>query len=109
MPVQVDLGRYHQQAEGKDRVTSSKMVTNWVKTSEDIANNVQEVRGHLAAFKQWIDGVCVQVVSRVNIVLDTIDEEAKNLKTVSAEVRSLPDSDEELKVTVSNIWCRLTF
>ena len=46
MSVQVDLGRYHQQAEGKDRVTSSKMVTNWVKTSEDIANNVQEVRGH---------------------------------------------------------------
>ena len=108
MSVQVDLGRYHQQAEGKDRVTSSKMVTSWVKTSEDIANNVQEVRGHLA-FKQWIDDVCVQVVSRVNIVLDTIDEEAKNLKTVSAEVRSLPDSDEELKVTISNIWCRLIF
>ena len=43
----------------------------------------------------------MQVVSRVNIVLDTIDEEAKNLKTVSAEVRSLPDSDEELKVTIS--------
>ena len=43
MSVQVDLGRYHQQAEGKDRVTSSKMVTNWVKTSEDIASNVQEV------------------------------------------------------------------
>ena len=37
----------------------------------------------------------------MNIVLDTIDEEAKNLKTVSAEVRSLPDSDEELKVTIS--------
>ena len=53
--------------------------------------------------------MCVQVVSRVNIVLDTIDEEAKNLKTVSAEVRSLPDSDEELKVTVSNIWCRPIF
>ena len=108
MSVQVDLGRYHQQAEGKDRVTSSKMVTNWVKTNEDIANNVQEVRGH-SAFKQWIDDVCVQVISRVNIVLDTIDEEAKNLKTVSAEVRSLPDADEELKVTLSNIWCRLIF
>ena len=104
MSVQVDLGRYHQQAEGKDRVTSSKMVTNWVKTNEDIANNVQEVRGH-SAFKQRIDDVCVQVISRVNIVLDTSDEEAKNLKTVSAEVRSLPDHDEELKVTISNIWC----
>ena len=50
--------------------------------------------------------MCVQVVSRVNIVLDTIDEEAKNLKTVSAEVRSLPDSDEELKVTINNILHR---
>ena len=84
------------------------MVTNWVKTNEDIANNVQEVRGH-SAFKQRIDDVCVQVISRVNIVLDTIDEEAKNLKTVSAEVRSLPDADEELKVTISNIWCRFIF
>ena len=53
--------------------------------------------------------MCVQVISRVNIVLDTITEEAKNLKTVSAEVRSLPDADEELKVTISNICCRLIF
>ena len=45
----------------------------------------------------------------MNIVLDSIDEEAKNLKTVSTEVRSLPDADEELKVTVSNIWHRPIF
>jgi len=74
---QVDLGRYHQQAESKDRVTSTKMVTNWMKTSDDLARSVEEV------------------LSRVNIVLDTAEEESKNLD--SLKLNSCSIEDEELK------------
>ena len=75
---QVDLGRYHQQAESKDRVTSSKMVTNWMKTSDDLSGSVEEV------------------MSRVNIVLDTAEEESKNLD--SLKLTSCSTEDEEFKV-----------
>ena len=76
----VDLNRYHQQAEKRDRITSTKMVTNWVKINEDLANNVQEV------------------ISRVTIVLDTIEEESKNLQNTSREICKLPEHDLELQV-----------
>ena len=76
--MKVDLGRYHQQAESKDRVTSTKMVTNWMKTSDDLARSVEEV------------------LSRVNIVLDTAEEESKNLD--SLKLNSCSIEDEELKV-----------
>ena len=41
---QVDLARYQEQSENRDRITSSKMVTNWIRSDEDLVNNVQEVR-----------------------------------------------------------------
>ena len=56
------------------------MVTNWVKINEDLANNVQEV------------------ISRVTIVLDTIEEESKNLQNTSREICKLPEHDLELQV-----------
>ena len=56
------------------------MVTNWVKTNEDLANNVQEV------------------ISRISIVLDTIEEETKNLQITGSEIIKVPDQDLELQV-----------
>ena len=56
------------------------MVTNWVKTNEDLANNVQEV------------------ISRISIVLDTIEEETKNLQNTGSEIIKVPDQDLELQV-----------
>ena len=39
----MDLAKYQEQSENRDRITSSKMVTNWVRSDEDLVNNVQEV------------------------------------------------------------------
>ena len=77
---QVDLSHYHQQAESKDRITSSKMVTNWVRVGEELESSVGEVS------------------SRVNIVLDTVQEEIRNLANISAEISKLESEDSELEV-----------
>lgn len=61
------------------------MVTNWVKTNEDLANNVQEV------------------ISRISIVLDTIEEETKNLQNTGSEIIKVPDQDLELQVNSKEI------
>ena len=58
------------------------MVTNWIKTSEDLDVSVQEI------------------VSRVNIVIDTVEEEIKNLEKITASTKSLKQEDDEIKVSM---------
>ena len=82
MPLQVDLGRYHQQAETRTRITSPKMVTTWLRVHEDLEAGVTEL------------------CSRVNIVTDTVHEEARNIEKISANIHKLETDDTELKV----IW-----
>ena len=56
------------------------MVTNWVRVGEELESSVGEVS------------------SRVNIVLDTVQEEIRNLANISAEISKLESDDSELEV-----------
>ena len=78
----LDLKRYHQQSEDKDRITSNKMLNSWLKTFEDLENNV------------------VEVTSRVNIVIDTAQEEARNLTAIAADLDDSALDDVEFKSLV---------
>ena len=77
---QVDLSRYHQQAESRNRITSPKMVTTWLRVEEELGASVTEL------------------CSRVAIVTDTVQEEARNIEKISADIAKLETDDTELKV-----------
>ena len=74
---QLDLARYQEQSERKDRITSSKMVTNWVRSDEDLVNNMEEV------------------TARIGVVLATLEEEARTVVDLAAEVGRLGAEDAE--------------
>ena len=40
----LDLSRYQEQSEKRDRITSGKMVTGWLRSDEQLAREVEEVR-----------------------------------------------------------------
>ena len=73
---QLDLARYQEQSEKRDRITSSKMVTNWVRSDEDLVNNIQEV------------------TARVGVVLTTLEEEARTVGGLVGEVGRLEEDKE---------------
>ena len=75
----LDLKRYQQQADGPDRITSNKMLTHWLRTSEDIDNNVNEV------------------VTRVNIVIDTVEEESRSFGDHIQDTFDLHSEETELQ------------
>ena len=56
------------------------MVTAWLRTEEELGAGVTEL------------------CSRVDLVMDTVREEARNIVTVAADIRKLESDDAELKV-----------
>ena len=64
---QLDLSRYQEQSERRDRITSGKMVTGWLRSDEQLAREVEEVR------------------ARQGVVLSTLEEEAVSLDSLGAE------------------------
>ena len=56
------------------------MVTSWLRVEEELGATVTEL------------------CSRVNIVTDTVQEEARNIERVSADIAKLETEDTELKV-----------
>ena len=79
---QLDLARYQAQSERKDRITSGKMVTGWVRSDEELGRGVEEV------------------TARIGVVLSTLEEEAATLTSVTGEVEGLEEEDSELAVLV---------
>ena len=77
---QLDLARYQAQSERKDRITSGKMVTGWVRSDEELGRGVEEV------------------TARIGVVLSTLEEEAATLTSVTGEVEGLEAEDSELAV-----------
>ena len=77
---QLDLARYQAQSERKDRITSGKMVTGWVRSDEELGRGVEEV------------------TARIGVVLSTLEEEAATLTSVTGEVERLEEEDGELAV-----------
>ena len=76
MMMMMNLARYQEQSEKRDRITSSKMVTNWVRSDEDLVNNIQEV------------------TARVGVVLTTLEEEARTVGGLVGEVGRLEEDKE---------------
>ena len=74
---QLDLSRYQEQSERRDRITSGKMVTGWLRSDEQLAREVEEVR------------------ARQGVVLSTLEEEAVSLVSLGAEVEELVGSEED--------------
>ena len=74
---QLDLSRYQEQSERRDRITSGKMVTGWLRSDEQLAREVEEVR------------------ARQGVVLSTLEEEAVSLASLGAEVEELVGSEED--------------
>ena len=74
---QLDLGRYQAQSERRDRITSGKMVTGWVRSDEELGRGVEEV------------------TARLGVVLATLEEEAATLAGLTGEVEGLVGGQEE--------------
>ena len=75
---QLDLARYQAQSERRDRITSGKMVTGWLRSDEDLGRGVEEV------------------TARISVVLSTLEEEAATLTSITGEVEGLEEEDGEL-------------
>ena len=71
------MSRYQEQSERRDRITSGKMVTGWLRSDEQLAREVEEVR------------------ARQGVVLSTLEEEAVSLASLGAEVEELVGSEED--------------
>ena len=74
---QLDLARYQEQSERRDRITSGKMVSRWVRNDEELSLSVEEV------------------TSRIDVVVTTLQEEANIVAVVTGELGGLEEEDEE--------------
>ena len=79
---QLDLARYQAQSERRDRITSGKMVTGWVRSDEDLGRGVEEVTARI--------GMVLSVLEEVAATLTSVEVEGRHLRKPGGHEQSVP-------------------